>query len=162
MTKMLNSAICRVMVLQGLAVLAASSTGASSAAPPPDHFEGTADHVHVTAVSPMDGDTARYVVTLAIDAGYHINANPASDEDLVPTTLHVTNRAPRRVIYPPPIRFKPKFYDQAIDVYEGVVRIVAEFSRDAGPPQTPTGTVTAQACTAVICLPPADVPLPSP
>ena len=142
------------------ALLCTAPAAVSWATPPPGPFEGTADHVHVTAVSPVDHDQTRYVVTLAVDAGYHINANPASDVDLIPTILHVTNGAPSRVIYPPPTRFKPKFSDQAIDVYEGLVYITAEFARDAAPPRALSGTVTAQACTDVICLPPADVPLP--
>lgn len=157
---MLKRARRRMMLLQSLVVLAALPFGVGFAAPPPEHFEDTADHVHVTAVGPVDGDRTRYVVTLAIDAGYHVNANPPSDVNLIPTTLHVTNRAPSRVIYPPSIRFKPKFSDQAIDVYEGTVRVIAEFPRDAAAARRLTGTVTAQACTDAICLPPADVPLP--
>ena len=147
-----------VVLVYGIS--AAWPAAAAAAGSPSDHLEGTADHVHVTLVSPLDPDKTKFAITLTVDAGFHINANPASQDYLIPTTLHVTNRTPLRVTYPPPLRFKPKFFDQPIDVYEGIVRIVAEFSRDARPPPALIGTVTAQACTEVICLPPADLPLP--
>src|SRR5206468_13045363 len=59
--------------------------------------------------------------------GFHINANPASFDYLIPTTLNVTDQTPLRVIYPQPVSFRPKFDDQVLDVYEGTVRITAEF-----------------------------------
>lgn len=130
----------------------ASSTGNA-------RFADTADHVHIKAVDRVVGDTDRVVVAVEIDAGFHINANPASFDYLVPTTLNLTGQAPLRVIYPPAVRFKPKFADDVLEVYEGAVRIAAEFPRGslARIPYL-TGTVTAQACTDEICLPPADLP----
>jgi hypothetical protein len=121
----------------------------------------TADHVRVKAVNRESDGKDRIVVTVEIDAGFHINANPATYSYLIPTTLKVTNQPPLRVVYPPPVRFKPKFVDDMLDVYSGTVRITAEF-----PPgllaRTPYlfGSVTAQACTDEICLPPAELPLP--
>ncbi len=154
--------ISGIILLHGMGLLAVWAAGPAAAGPSQSDVEGTADHVHVTAVSPIDADERKFAITVTVDAGFHINANPASQDYLIPTTVHVTNHTPLRVIYPPPIRFKAKFFDQAIDVYEGAARIVAEFSPDADPrPVTLTGTVTAQACTEVICLPPADLPLPN-
>lgn len=121
----------------------------------------TADHVRVKTVNRDSGDEDRIVVTVEIDPGFHINANPASLNYLIPTTLNVTNQTPLRIVYPQVVRFKPKFADDVLDVYEGTVRITAEF-----PPGSFTdipylfGTVTAQACTDEICLPPADLSLP--
>lgn len=125
------------------------------------HLGGTAHHVRIAAVERTGGDQDRIVVTVEIDPGFHINANPASLDYLIPTTLNVTDQAPLRVIYPEPVRFKSKFADEALDVYEGTIRIIAEFPQ-GGLARTRYlfGAVTAQACTEVICLPPADLVLP--
>src|SRR6266849_3363120 len=114
------------------------------------HLGGTADHVRIATINRVE-----------IDPGFHINANPASSDYLIPTTLNMTDQTPLRVIYPEPVRFKPKFADEALDVYEGTIRITAEFPRGAlARIRYLFGTVTAQACTDVICLPPADLALP--
>jgi hypothetical protein len=118
---------------------------------------GTAAHVHVTASRPGHGDTI--LITLRIDPGYHVNANPASEDYLIPTSVAFTGAEPQRLRYPPSVRFKPAFSGAPIDVYEGTVVIAASF-----PPGILDRTsvrsvaVTAQACTYRICLPPADIP----
>jgi hypothetical protein len=121
----------------------------------------TPDHVRVKMVNRDAADENKVVVIVEIDAGFHINANPASLDYLIPTTLNVTNQTPVRIIYPQAIRFKPKFADETLDVYEGTIRITAEFP-DGSLTRTPYlfGTVTAQACTDEVCLPPADLVLP--
>ncbi len=125
------------------------------------HLGGTADHVRIATVDRAEVDENKIVVTLEIDPGFHINANPASSDYLIPTTLNMTGQTPLRVIYPKPVRFKPKFADEALDVYEGTIRITAEFPQGAlARTRYLFGTVTAQACTDVICLPPADLALP--
>jgi hypothetical protein len=67
---------------------------------------------------------------------------------------------PTRITYPPAVRFEPKFADEAIDVYGGTISIVADLPKGTLT-QMPalSGTVTAQACTDVICLPPSDLPV---
>lgn len=125
------------------------------------HLGGTADHVRIATINRADVDENKIIVTVEIDPGFHINANPASSDYLIPTTLNMTDQTPLRVIYPEPVRFKPKFADEALDVYEGTIRITAEFPRGAlARIRYLFGTVTAQACTDVICLPPADLALP--
>lgn len=120
----------------------------------------TADHVRIKTVNRDSKDENRVIVTVEIDPGFHINANPASLDYLIPTTLNITNQAPRRVIYPPPILFKPKFADEALEVYEGTVQIAAEFPQGLlRQVSSLFGTVTAQACTEAICLPPAALSL---
>jgi uncharacterized protein len=125
------------------------------------HLKDTADHVRITAADRDVSDADRIVVTVEIDRGFHINANPASFDYLIPTMLKVTNQTPLRVVYPRPVRFKPKFADEVLDVYEGTIRITAEFPQGTLA-RTPylLGAVTAQACTDEICLPPADLALP--
>jgi hypothetical protein len=114
----------------------------------------TEDHVHVTVR--RAGDTT--LITLRIDPGYHVNANPASNEYLIPTSIAFEGVTPSRVAYPPTIPFKPAFADEPIDVYEGSIVIAATVL--AGALDRSPGlkiTVTAQACTEQVCLPPADM-----
>jgi hypothetical protein len=125
------------------------------------HFAGTADHVRIATVDYVSGGEDRVVVMVVIDPGFHINSNPASLDYLIPTTLTMTNQTPARVVYPEAVSFKPKFADQAINVYEGKIQIVAEFPKGTFARERYLfGTLVAQACTDEICLPPASLPLP--
>ena len=140
----------------------APSGGPAPAAGAENYRPGdTADHVRVKSVNRGSGDGDSAVITVEIDAGYHINANPATFDYLIPTALHITNQTPLRVTYPHSVRFKPKFASDPLDVYEGTVRITAEFVKGTLS-RAPFlfGTVTAQACTEVLCLPPAELKLP--
>jgi hypothetical protein len=137
---------------------AASPVDTTSAS---SHFAGSADHVHVVAAARDSADTDELMVTLRIDPGFHVNANPASYENLIPTSLMFTGIKPLRVHYPQATRFKPKFLNEVLDVYQGTVAIAAYFPKGTFRGLAPLGaTVTAQACTDVICLPPADLPVP--
>ena len=114
----------------------------------------TEDHVHVSARRAGDD----LLITLRIDPGYHINANPASDDYLIPTGVAFAGSVPERIVYPPAIPFKPAFADKPIDVYEGTVVVVATFTTGVLDRAHDLGfIVTAQACTKVICLPPNDI-----
>lgn len=129
--------------------------------PQASHLPDTADHVRVVAVERGGGRVDEAKVTVVIDPGFHINANPASDDYLIPTTLKITNVIPSRVIYPEPVPFKPNFADEVLSVYEGTIAITADFSSGAlSSERRLFGTLTAQACTENVCLPPADLPLP--
>ncbi len=124
------------------------------------HFAGSADHVRIDGVVRVAGDENQVVVTLTVDPGYHINANPASYENLIPTTLTFSGPKVERVIYPKPVRFKAKFVDEAIDVYQGTEQIIAVFPKGALAAGTRLrGTLLVQACTDQICLPPAEIAL---
>lgn len=124
-------------------------------------IEGSADHVRITTIKRASGGDDSAVVVVVIDPGYHINANPASQDYLIATVLNITNRAPLRVIYPEPVRFRPKFAGDVLNVYEGTIRIIAEFPRGSLTPEDSLfGTLTVQACTEEMCLPPADLALP--
>ena len=92
-------------------------------------FEDTATHVRILGAARISGEEDQLAVTLRIDEGFHINANPASDDYLIPTTLTITELVPLRVAYPGAVRFKPKFVDQSIDVYDGTVLITAGLAR---------------------------------
>lgn len=121
----------------------------------------TGDHVRIVAVDRDSGGADQAIVVVIVDPGYHINANPPSPDYLIPTTLNVTSQTPLRVIYPKPIRFKPKFTEDTLNVYDGTIRIIAEFPQGSLAREDRLfGTLTAQACTEEICLPPADLELP--
>jgi uncharacterized protein len=114
----------------------------------------TRDHVHIAAHKA--GDTL--LITLRIDPGYHVNANPASNEYLVPTSVAFEGLAPARIAYPPATSFKPAFAEEPIDVYEGTVIVTVAFPARALDRMHELGfTVIAQACTKEICLPPDDI-----
>ena len=114
----------------------------------------TEDRVHVTAR--RGGESL--LITLRIDSGYHINANPASDDYLIATSVAFAGPVPERIVYPSGIPFKPAFADAPINIYEGTVVVTATFAPGALDRTHELGfTVTAQACTKEICLPPNDI-----
>ena len=70
---------------------------------------------------------------------------------------------PRSVRYPEAIRFKARFTQTAIDVYEGRVRVVAVFAKGVLPRKSSLrATLTTQACDDSVCLPPATIPFSVP
>jgi len=120
----------------------------------------SADHVRVAAsqMSIPEGDAI--IVTIKVDDDFHINANPASFDFLIPTSLAFKGVKPAKIEYPAPMRFTAKFVPEGLDVYEGSVAIVAKFPKDSLKGlQAIQGTVTAQACTGEICLPPSELPV---
>jgi uncharacterized protein YyaL (SSP411 family) len=120
----------------------------------------TASHVHITAEIRDAGDQDRIVLTLHVDKGYHINANPASLDYLIPTSVVFEELTPAKIIYPRPVRIRPEFAREGLNVYEGEVSIVAVVQREAlNKRKTLRATVTAQACTDQVCLPPAKLPV---
>jgi uncharacterized protein len=145
-----NLAVAGILIC-GLAPFAAAAQDEDR------HFADSGDFVHIAAVARM-ADEDRTIVTLQVDPGYHINANPASEPYLIPTTLVFKGSAPARVAYPRPTRFRPLFSDQPIDVYEGIVAIGATFpARALAHIAALHGAVTVQACSDRICFPPADL-----
>ncbi|HEX4571098.1 MAG TPA: protein-disulfide reductase DsbD domain-containing protein [Dongiaceae bacterium] len=151
------------MTCRALTIAALLSAAAYAHAGTPDsgssHFVNSADHVHIAAIAHVGSDGRKFVVTVVIDPEFHINANPASLDYLIPTMLNVTNETPLRVIYPHPVSFTPKFAGHSIDVYQGRIEIIVELP--ASGVTRLYGTLTAQACTDRICLPPADLLLPA-
>jgi uncharacterized protein YyaL (SSP411 family) len=126
----------------------------------PTHMPETADHVRAAAVSKNTANDDEIEVTLSIDDGYHINANPPSLDYLIPTSLAFDALKPSAIDYPKPVRFRPAFAPDGLDVYEGAARLVARFPKGSLANRTAIcGTVTAQACNKEICLPPSKLPV---
>jgi len=117
----------------------------------------TALHVHASATSRSSGEI---VITLDIEQGYHINANPASFDFLIPTSVTFADVRAVEVHYPAPKLFKPSFAPDALSVYEGTVQLVAKLEDGTlNGMRTLSAAINTQACTETVCLPPSRIPL---
>jgi hypothetical protein len=118
-------------------------------------LRSSADHVHASA---RLGSAGNLRVTVAIDDGYHVNANPASDPNLIPTELDVDGLARIKVEYPKPQIFKPAFAPEGIAVYSGRIALRAMVPRGSTAPAHVRLRV--QACSDQFCLTPATLEVP--
>jgi uncharacterized protein YyaL (SSP411 family) len=120
----------------------------------------SADHVHAKAVGRSAGDHDEITVTVLVERDYHVNANPASFDYLIPTTVAFAGVSGVRVTYPSATLIKPRFAPEGLKVYEGEVTIRAAAPRGAIAQGAAAGELRVQACTDEICLPPATLALP--
>jgi uncharacterized protein len=127
------------------------------AAVPPSTLDSAA-HVKATAHGEILSDHDRIVITLTIDPGYHINANPASLDYLIPTTARLSGATDAKITYPRGQTLKPKFLPEGISVYQGSVPIEIDLPSGslASARKSPL-SVEVQACTQELCLPPATI-----
>jgi hypothetical protein len=96
----------------------------SAKAVPKTRLQDSGDHIQILSIQRIDAED-KVVVLLRVDNGYHINANPASEPYLIPTTLAFNGITPLRILYPAATRFRPRFVGESLDVYQGVVAIAA-------------------------------------
>jgi uncharacterized protein len=122
------------------------------------HLWDSSDFVHVVGTKRSGGKEDEFAVTLRIEDGFHINANPASLPYLIPTSLTLKGITPLRIAYPVASRFKPNFVNELLDVYQGTIVITAFLAKATlGQVSALGASVTVQACTDAICLPPAEL-----
>jgi uncharacterized protein YyaL (SSP411 family) len=95
-----------------------------------------------------------FVLDLEIRGGWHVNANPASLDFLIPTQVEGTLR---RVVYPVGQRLRFPFAPDEIAVYTGKAAIRGE----VGPTERAL-RLTYQACDEQRCLPPVHTTVPLP
>jgi DsbC/DsbD-like thiol-disulfide interchange protein len=122
---------------------------------------GTSDVVKVAASlsgAAKAGGTAELVVELKIKEPFHVNANPASEEYLIPTQVLVAKAPgvqPGKPVYPAAEQKKFAFYDKLLKVYEATVqvRVPISFTSEYKGASV-TGELTYQACNDRSCLPP--------
>jgi DsbC/DsbD-like thiol-disulfide interchange protein len=144
-------------VVAGLALILGSHGGAGLAAPEVATIQ-VPDEVRVPARKVV---TASIAVT--ITPGFHVQANPASEENLIPLTLTLPPHngiAVGRPIYPAPKRHRLEGSNQDLRVYDGTFHIrlaLAAMSRSEGGELR--GTIRYQACDHRTCLPPRSVPI---
>ncbi len=121
----------------------------------------------LTEDHPAPGKPFQIALTLQVVDGWHINANPASLDFLVPTELKITSDLPVEVLsieYPPARELALGFADQPLAVYEGEVTVRATLK--LGPEAKPEIKgllhlqLDFQACDDSRCLPPASLTLP--
>jgi hypothetical protein len=138
----------------------AALLGGSAEAKPGAALDSAA-HVKASAVGASLADHDEIVVTLTIEPTYHVNANPASADYLIPTVVAFSGATGAKIAYPQGEIFKPKFSPEGISVYEGSVTIRAELPKGelASAASEPV-QVEVQACTDQICLPPATLSIP--
>jgi DsbC/DsbD-like thiol-disulfide interchange protein len=158
-----NSSTTNAPVNAGNAANASAPANANAATgAPKSPLEGivraSAENVEVRA-----GETAEASVRLAIADGYHVNANPATERFLIPTSLEVKPEAgiaADKIVYPQPLKKKFSFAEVPLAVYEGDARITmtVRVPRDAAPGQHTLGArLRVQPCDDEKCYPPTTV-----
>ncbi len=99
--------------------------------------------------SETEGPGQAFRLRLEVARGWHVNANPASDEFLIPTTLAAPEEGELEAVqYPTGEEFKPAFAEAAIRVYQGSVEITGEIRG------SDRVILTYQPCDEDRCLPP--------
>jgi suppressor for copper-sensitivity B len=108
----------------------------------------------------VPGESFRLLARFEIADGWHVNANPASYDYLIPTRVEAelpTGWPPAETTYPPGRSKTFAFADTPLSVYEGTIVVQI---RSAVPAGTLDGTIsipvtaTYQACDQQRCLPP--------
>lgn len=134
-----------------------AQAGAGEKVSPQGTASDSARHVGVIARLRPAAGAVLLELTLRIEAGWHVNANPASFDYLVPTRLLIEGAVPSRIAYPPGKSFRARFAPEAIQVYEGEVTILAEFAPGAA--SRLRARLSVQACNEEVCLAPSLVPV---
>jgi DsbC/DsbD-like thiol-disulfide interchange protein len=136
---------------------------AALALAPPAPVSVEAPHVRVAA-----GGTTEARVTVRIRPGFHVQANPAADEFLVPLTVELSERPPVRVglpIYPAGRPHRLRGATGHLLTYQGAVtlRVPLQAEADGGRGRDEvlvlSGSLRYQACDDRICLRPSAVPI---
>ena len=122
----------------------------------PPASPSTADHLHARGEVRQAGDHDEITVTLVIDKSYHVNANPATFDYLIPTALSVEGVSGLRMTYPAATLFKPQFAPDGLKVYEGTVILKGIAPKGTLALRKPmSAALKVQACDDQVCLPPA-------
>ncbi len=93
----------------------------------------------------------RWKLTLVIEPGWHLNANPASAEFLVPTLVEAEGARLQEIVYPAGHKVKMAYGDAPLAIYSGTVEIEGELLEET---ETARLMLTYQACDENRCLPP--------
>lgn len=97
-------------------------------------------------------------VTIAIEDGWHLNANPASVEGLIPTSVDIQTDPPSKLNVSYPQGKKAESPLGPIDVFEGTVDILATAESDKPIDVSKMRVLLqVQACKTSICYPPSQI-----
>jgi hypothetical protein len=147
---------------------AAAPTPAAALTPAPTPAAAQVVTATVEEAKLAAGGAGEASVRLDIAAGYHVNANPASDKFYVATELRaeplegVTAGKP---VYPAGQQRKLGFADKPLSVYEGSVLIKLPLRADAAAPKgrhTLRARLRVQPCNDEACLQPREIDAPIP
>ncbi len=111
------------------------------------------------------GGSTVAIIRLAIQSGYHVNANPPTFSYLKATQLDITASdgiAASSVSYPAPLTRKLAFADKPLAVYEGETEIRAKIKADNGASKgehSIAAQLRVQACDDQVCYPPGQIEL---
>lgn len=119
----------------------------------------SADFVHTRGYWLDQTDALDLTVTVKIDQGYHINANPASEAFLIATQLLVDGQPDIKTRYPASQKFKAEFAPQGIDVYQERIVLKTRVPKSTTA-DFPKLSLRVQACNDKICLAPATIVVP--
>jgi len=136
--------------------LAAKSEPASNA----ESLLDSAAYVHARGYWVASSEASDLTLTVKVDKGYHINANPASDPLLIATQLFVDGHPDTEVEYPPSQTFKAGFAPQGIEVYQGRILLKARLP-EVAKSGLPKLHLRVQACNDEVCLAPATIVVPA-
>ena len=128
---------------------------------------GTAPPIEVrafaTVTRPAPGQDFRLEAHLQIPPGWHINANPASAPELIPTSLTLNTDLPLELVgldYPPAVPFYSSLTQDTLAVYQDEVALTARVRLNRqvrlGQQSQVRLLVQYQACDEDRCLPPAE------
>ena len=146
--------------------MSALLAAALALAGPPAPVSVEAPDVRVAA-----GGTAEARVIVRIRPGFHVQANPAAEEFLVPLTVALSERPPVRVglpVYPAGRPHRLRGATGHLLTYEGTVtlRVPLHANADGGRVRDEvvilSGSLRYQACDDRICLRPSEVPIRMP
>jgi len=155
-----------LIVLSGCSKSEPNQTAAPPAAPSPSAVRRIAS-IDVVKVSPEEvtisaGGSGVASVRVAIDKGYHVNANPPTFPYLKPTEL-IFKATPSisisSVKYPGATTRKFQFAEKPLAVYEGEAIIKVDLKVNKGTPQGKqnlSGTLRVQACDEEVCYAPGE------
>ena len=106
---------------------------------------------------PGDDGFRRFRLTIEVEPGWHLNANPASESFLVPTEVRSEGAEVRNLRYPVGTERELAYGQRPLAVYEGSVDIEGE-ARPQGPGAALI--LTYQPCDDSKCLPPVERRVP--
>lgn len=125
----------------------------------------------VVTLAPIDtvqvapGHSAKATLRVTVAEGYHVQANPASADYLIPTKLalaKVKGLKLGKVHYPAPKMFTLEGTTDQMATYSGTFDITVPVKAAAGAKagaQTVKGTLRYQSCNSQACLAPVDLPV---
>lgn len=142
---------------------AVANANANAAKPAPKSpLEGIVS-ASVERVEMSAGATTETGVRLLITNGYHVNANPATEKFLIPTSLEIKPEAGitvENIVYPKSLKRKFPFAEAPLDVYEGdvLIKFSVRAPRDIAAGQhTLRARVRVQPCDDEKCYPPSTI-----